>query len=115
MSKKQETKMNIRFALRFFKQTDKKVIPIMLLYSVTAFLPQLSAIYFSAKITSMFSVGAPAKEIMLNAVFLAVSVFVFSVVNSALQKEFRKQMSVIQLSENKILTEIVTGKDYALL
>lgn len=115
LSKKQETKMNIRFAIRVFKQTDKKVIPIMLLYSVTAFLPQLSAIYFSAKITSMFSVGAPAKEIMLNAVFLAVSVFVFSVINSALQKEFRKQMSVIQLSENKILTEIVTGKDYALL
>lgn len=115
MSKKQETKMNIRFAFKVFKQTDKKVIPIMLIYAFTTFLPQLSAIYFSAKITSMFSVGAPAKEIMMNAVFLAVSVFVFSVVNSSLQREFRKQMSVIQLSENKILTEIVTGKDYALL
>lgn len=115
MSNKQETKMNIRFAFNVFKQTDKKVIPIMLLYAFTTFLPQLSAIYFSAKITSMFSVGAPAKEIMMNAVFLAVSVFVFSVTNSALQKEFKKQMSVVQLSENKILTEIVTGKDYALL
>lgn len=107
--------MNIRFAFKIFKQTDKKVIPIMLLYAFTKFLPQLSAIYFSAKITSMFSVGAPANDIMMNAVFLAVSVFVFSVLNSALQKEFRKQMSIVQLSENKILTEIVTGKDYALL
>ncbi len=115
MSNKQETKNNIRFAFKIFKQTDKKVIPIMLLYSFTTFLPQLSAIYFSAKITSMFSVGAPANDIMMNAVFLAVSVFVFSVTNSALQKEFKKQMSVVQLSENKILTEIVTGKDYALL
>lgn len=115
MGNKQETKMNIRFAFKVFKQTDKIVIPIMLLYSVTAFLPQLSAVYFSAKITSLFSLGAPAKDIIINAVFLAVSVFVFSVVNSVLQKEFRKHMSVIQLSENRILTEIVTGKDYALL
>lgn len=115
MKIKEETKLNIRFAFKVFKQTDKRVIPIMLLYSVTEFLPQLSAIYFSAKITSMLSVGAPARDIMIDAVFLAVSVFVFSVLNSALQKEFAKYVSVIQLSENKILTEIITGKDYALL
>lgn len=115
MKIKEETKLNIRFAFKVFKQTDKKVIPIMLSYSVTEFLPQLSAIYFSAKITFMLSVGALARDIMTNAVFLAASVFVFSVLNSALQKEFAKHVSVIQLSENKILTEIITGKDYALL
>lgn len=115
MSNKQETKKNIRFAFKVLKQTDKKVIPIMLLCAIAEYLPQLSAIYFSAKITSMVSVGAPAKEIMLNAVFLAVSVFVFSVVNSTLQKEYVKQTEVVQMTENKIITNIVTGKDYALL
>lgn len=115
MNNFKELKLNLLFAFKLFKQTDKKNIPIMLLSSVTAYLPQLCAIYFSAKITSLFASGAQAGEIMKNAVFLVVSVFVFSVINSALKNEYERLNESVRLLEHKIISQIVTQKDYCLL
>lgn len=65
--------------------------------------------------TALISAGAPAVEIMKAAAALAGSVFALSLIFKASELAYRKSFKMFQFTEHKILSEILTGKDYALL
>lgn len=114
--KRAETKANLRFTLHLLKQTDKSAFFLIPLSALFTYAAQVVAVWLSARMTALIAAGAPAAEIMRTAALLAVSVFVLSLICKALTEFFyQNALNRLAFSENKILSEALTGKDYALL
>lgn len=115
MKKQTETKSNFRFAIKLFKEADKNAFIFSLLTSFLEYPIKFFAVYFSAQITAFIAMGEQPQRIMKSAVLLAVSVFVLTVVLRALQFECEKSIDMLYSHEHKVLSSIVTGKDYVTL
>ena len=76
---------------------------------------QITAVWLSARMTALISAGAPAVEIMKIAAALTGSVFALSLIFKASELAYQKSFEMFRFTEHKILSEILTGKDYALL
>lgn len=115
MKKQSETKQNFKFAVKLFKEADKNAFVVNLLISFLEYPIKFFAVYFSAQITAFIAMGEEPQRIIKSAVLLAVSVFVCTVLRRALQLESEKRIQLLQGYENKVLSAVVTGKDYTTL
>lgn len=115
MKKQTESKQNFRFAVKLFKEADKNAFIFSLLTSFLEYPIKFFAVYFSAQITAFIAMGEQPQRIMKSAVLLAASVFVLTIIRRALQFECEKSVLLLQSYENKVLSSVITGKDYTTL
>ena len=115
MKKQSETKQNFNFAVKLFKEADKNAFVFDLLTRLLEYPVTFFAVYFSAQITAFIAQGEEPQKIMKSAVLLAVSVFLCTAIRRALQLERNKRIQLLQGYENKVLSSIVTSKDYTTL
>lgn len=115
MKKQSETKQNFKFAVKMFKEADKNAFVFNLFTSLLEYPITFFAVYFSAQITAFIAAGETPQRILKSAVLLAVSVFLCTVLRRALQLESEKRVQLLQGYENKVLSSVVTSKDYTTL
>lgn len=113
--KPSETRLNFRFAIQLMKKTDKSAFFLIVISAFFTYASQITAVWLSAHMTALISDGAPAMEIMKVAAALAGSVFALSLILKASELAYQKSFEMFRFTEHKILSEILTGKDYALL
>lgn len=110
-----EMRLNFRFAIQLLKKTDKLAFFLIVISAFFTYASQITAVWLSAHMTALISAGAPAAEIMKAAAALAVSVFALTMISRAVELAYNKSLEMFRFTEHKILSEILTGKDYALL
>lgn len=115
MKKQSETQQNLEFAVKLFKEADKNAFFFQLFASLLEYPITFFAVYFSAQITAFIAQGKEPQRIMKSAVILAVSVFLCTAIRRALQLEAEKRLQLLHGYENKILSSVVTSKDYTTL
>lgn len=113
--KPSEMGLNLRFAIRMMKKTDKSAFFLILISAFFTYASQITAVWLSAHMTALISAGAPAVEIMKIAVALAGSVFALTMISRTVELAYDKSFEMFRFAEHKILSDAVTGKDYALL
>lgn len=113
--KPSEARQNFRFAMQLLKKTDKSAFFLIVIFAFFTYASQITAVWLSARMTALISAGAPAGEIMKVAAALAGSVFALSLILKASELAYQKSLEMFRFTEHKILSEILTGKDYALL
>lgn len=115
MKKQSETKQNFKFAVKMFKEADKNAFVFNLFTSLLEYPITFFAVYFSAQITAFIAAGETPQRILKSAVLLAVSVFLCTVLRRALQLEVEKRVQLLHGYENKVISAVVTSKDYTTL
>lgn len=110
-----ETRLNFRFVIQLLRKTDKSAFFLIIVFSFFSYTSQIVSVWLSAHMTALISAGAPAVEIMKVAVALALSVFALSLIFRASELAYQKSYEMFSFTEHKLLSEILTGKDYALL
>ena len=113
--KPSEARLNFRFAIQLLKKTDKSAFFLIVISAFFTYASQITAVWLSARMTALISAGAPAVEIMKIAAALTGSVFALSLIFKASELAYQKSFEMFRFTEHKILSEILTGKDYALL
>lgn len=115
MKKQSEANKNLNFAVKLFKEADKNAFIFTLFTSLLEYPITFFAVYFSAQITAFIAMREEPQRIMKSAVILAVSVFLCTVIRRALRLESEKRIQLLQCCENKVLSSVVTSKDYTTL
>ena len=113
--KPSETMENLRFSAKLLKQTSPSAFVLILLTALFTYAAQMAGVWLSARMTALISAGAAAQTVFQTAVALAVSVLALSLIRQALGRWSTCTFHQFLIAENKILSEALTGKDYALL